>query len=219
MHSLTPLEQALNDLEKRLLHMGTLVENAIRTAVHSLRDQDLEAARQVIEGDNAIDQLELEIEQACLQLLALKQPMAKDLRTIGTMLKVVTDLERIADHATDIARATIRIGSEPLLKPLVDIPRMAEIAQEMLRQGLNAFLARDPDMALEMAKQDDALDGLYKQVFRELLVLMMSNPATIEQATQLLMVAQHLERIGDHCTNLAEWVVYLVEGERHELNE
>lgn len=219
MHSLTPLEQALNDLEKRLLHMGTLVENAIRTAVHSLRDQDLEAARQVIEGDNAIDQLELEIEQACLQLLALKQPMAKDLRTIGTMLKVVTDLERIADHATDIARATIRIGSEPLLKPLVDIPRMAEIAQEMLRQGLNAFLARDPDMALAMAKQDDALDGLYKQVFRELLVLMMSNPATIEQATQLLMVAQHLERIGDHCTNLAEWVVYLVEGERHELNE
>ncbi|HEY8449770.1 MAG TPA: phosphate signaling complex protein PhoU [Bacillota bacterium] len=215
----TSLEQELNELQARLIRMGTLVEEAIRTAVESLKNRDLEAAQRVIDGDAAIDDLELEIEQACLRLLALQQPMAGDLRAIGTMLKLVTDLERMADHATDIARATLRIGQDPLIKPLVDIPRMAELAQEMLRQGLNAYLARDPELALAMAKRDDELDGLYKQVFRELLVLMMSNPATIEQATQLLMVAQHLERVGDHATNLAEWVVYLVQGERRELND
>src|SRR5690606_16369176 len=108
---------------------------------------------------------------------------------------------------------------EKLLKPLVDIPRMAEIAQDMLREGLNAYLTRDAAAALAMARKDDELDGLYKQVFRELLLIMMSNPASIEQATQLLMVAQHLERIGDHCTNLAEWLVYMVQGERHDLND
>lgn len=215
----TPLEQELNELENRLIHMGRLVEDAIRLAVDSLRNQDLETATKVIEGDNAIDQLELEIEQDCLRLLALRQPMAGDLRAIGTMLKVVTDLERMADHATDIARATLRIGEEKLLKPLVDIPRMAEIAQDMLREGLNAYLTRDAAAALAMARKDDELDGLYKQVFRELLLIMMSNPASIEQATQLLMVAQHLERIGDHCTNLAEWLVYMVQGERHDLND
>lgn len=218
MGARTPLEQELERLEARLMHMGELVAQAIKTAVDSLKHQDMEAAKKVIDGDNAIDQLELEIEQACLRLLALRQPMATDLRTIGTMLKVVTDLERMADHASDIARATLRIGEAPLLKPLVDIPRMAEIAQQMLRDGLNAYINRDPDAALAMAKQDDELDGLFKQVFRELLVIMMGNPTSIEQATQLLMVAQHLERIGDHCTNVAEWLVYLVKGERHDLN-
>lgn len=213
------LGEELRALEERLLEMGRQVEEAIGRAVDALRNRDRAAAEGVIAGDAAIDRAELEIETTCLQLIALHQPMASDLRRLGTALKVITDLERMADHAVDIARATLRIGDEPLIKPLVDIPRMAEIARAMVRGALEAYLRHDADLAYRLVERDDELDGLYAQVFRELLVLMMGDPGVIRQAMQLLLVAQHLERVGDHATNVAEWVVYMVTGQRPALND
>ncbi|MBX6377378.1 MAG: phosphate signaling complex protein PhoU [Clostridia bacterium] len=211
-------QQRLSDLEASLLKMGTLVEDAIYRAVKSLEDQDPDLARSVVEGDDLVDQMNLDIEQACLELLALQQPMARDLRAISTALKMITDLERIADNAVDIAEVTLRIGNQPLIKPLIDIPRMAEIAQYMVREALNAYIKRDVALASQMIERDHELDHLYAQVFRELLVFMMEDPRTIHQATQLLLVARHLERIGDHATNLGEWVIFMVTGQRQEMN-
>ncbi len=205
-------------LREDLLKMGALVKDAVRRAVRALKEQNLTVAREIVDGDEVVDALEHEIEQKCLMLLALQQPMAVDLRFIGTALKTVTDLERMADHATDIAKIVLRIGREPLIKPLVDIPRMARIIEEMLDEGLRAFVGRDAEGALEVAKRDDEVDQLYGQVFRELLTYMLEDPRTIRQATHLLFVAQHLERVADHVTNLSEWVVYLVRGERKDLN-
>jgi phosphate transport system protein len=205
-------------LREDLLKMGALVKEAVSRSVEALKSQDLTLAREVVDGDEVIDEFEHEIEQKCLMLLALQQPMAVDLRFIGTALKTVTDLERMADHACDIAKIAMRIGHEPLIKPLVDIPRMTAAIEEMLDEGLAALIGRDPERALEAAKRDDEVDHLYGQVFRELLVFMLEDPRTIRQATHLLFVAQHLERIADHVTNLSEWVVYLVKGELRDLN-
>lgn len=209
----------LEDLAAQILKMGLLVEEAIRDGVESLKNKDQDLARKVIEGDDAIDDLETEIEQTCLRLFALQQPMAVDLRMIGTALKIITDLERMADHAVDIAKVTIRLGNEPLIKPLIDIPRMAEITQRMVRECLDAFIRKDAALAHKMAAWDEEVDHLYAQVFRELLVFMIEDPKTIRQATQLLFVGQHLERIADHATNVGEWVVYMVTGEKRDLNK
>ncbi len=209
---------ALERLQEDLLRMGALVEDTIYRAVKSLKDRDVELAREVVAGDEVIDQLNLDIEQRCLQLLALQQPMARDLRVIGTALKISSELERMADNATDIAKVTIRLDGQPLIKPLVDIPRMAEIARSMLRDSLNAFVKQDVKMAMEMIERDHEVDHLYSQIFRELLVIMMEDPRTITQATYLLFVGKYLERIADHATNLGEWTIYLVTGERKELN-
>lgn len=198
--------------------MGTLVEETIYKAVRSLQDRDLDLAREVVAGDSVIDNMELDIERRCLELFALQQPMARDLRTIGTALKITTDLERMADLATDIAKITIRMQGEPLIKPLVDIPRMAEIARSMLRDSLNAYVNHDDQLAMEMIERDHEVDHLYAQIFRELLVLMMEDPRKITQGTYLLFVAKYLERIGDHATNLGEWIIYMTTGERKELN-
>ena len=209
----------LDALRQDLLRMGTQVEEAIRLAVESLKERDQEKARRVFELEEQVDHMELDIERRCLNLIALQQPMAGDLRQIGMTLKVITDLERMADHAHDIAKVTLRLGQEPLIKPLVDIPRMAEIAEKMVRDGLKAFVEGDVDLARAMVDRDDDLDHLFNQIFRELLMIMREKPGTVEQATQLLMVASHLERVGDHATNLAEWVIYLVTGVRQELND
>lgn len=208
----------LEELQQDLLRMGSLVEKAIAEAVRSLAERDLELAEKVVAGDDLIDDMELDIENRCLRLLALQQPMASDLRVIGTALKIVTDLERMADHASDIAKVTIRLQGQPLIKPLVDIPRMATIAREMTRQSLDAFVQRDVNMALAMIESDHEVDHLYSQVFRELLTYMMEDPRTIQQATYLLFVAMYLERIADHATNLGEWIIYMVTGEKKELN-
>lgn len=209
---------ALDQLQQDLLRMGTLVEETIYKAVKSLQDRDLDLAREVVAGDEVIDNMELDIERRCLELFALQQPMARDLRTIGTALKITTDLERMADLATDIAKITIRLDGQPLIKPLVDIPRMAEIARGMLRDSLNAYVNRDDQLAMEMIERDHEVDHLYAQIFRELLVLMMEDPRKITQGTYLLFVAKYLERIGDHATNLGEWIIYMTTGERKELN-
>lgn len=208
----------LDQLQQDLLRMGTLVEERIYDAVKSLAEGDVEAARKVVEGDDIIDKMEMDIEQRCLQLIALQQPMARDLRAIGTALKITTDLERMADLAVDIAKITIRLDGQPLIKPLVDIPRMAEIARSMLRDSLNAFIRQDAKLAMEMIERDHDLDHLYAQIFRELLVFALEDPKAITQATYLLFAAKHLERIGDHATNLGEWIIYMVTGERKELN-
>ena len=212
-------QSSLDGLQKDLLRMGALVEEMIHLAVKSLRDQDVELARNVINDDQNVDQMELDIEQRCFRLLATQQPMAVDLRIISTALKIITDLERMADHATDIARTTIRLQGQPLIKPLVDIPRMAEIAQSMVRESLSAYINRDVNLAYSMIERDDEIDSLHGQIFRELLLFMMEDPRTINQATQLLMVSHSLERLADHATNIGEWVIYMVTGERKELND
>ncbi len=209
----------LHQLQQDLLRMGTLVEETIYKAVNSLKDRDVALAREVVAGDDVIDRMETDIEQRCLQLLALQQPLARDLRAIGTALKIITDLERMADHAVDIAKVTLRLEGQPLIKPLVDIPRMAEIARSMLRDSLKAYVNRDVDLAMEMIRRDHEVDHLYNQIFRELLTFMIEDPKTITQATYLIFVAQFLERIGDHATNLGEWILYMVTGERKDLND
>lgn len=209
----------LDELKNDLLKMGTLVEKAIHDAVKSLAEKDLDLARQVVDGDDLVDRMELKIEEKCLTLLALQQPMARDLRVIGTAMKIITDLERMADHAVNIARITIRLKGQPFIKPLIDIPRMADLAQRMLRDGLTAYIEVDPALAGKMGEMDHEVDHLYSQIFRELLVYMMEDPRNIQQATHLLFVGQHLERIADHATNLGEWVIYMATGERQDLND
>lgn len=208
----------LDELQRDILRMGTLVEGQIDKAVRSLAQKDSNLAQDVILRDDMVDAMELDIERTCLELLALQQPMAADLRIIGTALKIVTDLERMADHAVDIARVTIRLEGQPLIKPLIDVPRMAEIAQSMIRDGLKAYVDQDMELAIRMVERDHDIDRLYSQVFRELLTYMMEDVAKITQATYLLFVASYLERIADHATNLGEWIIYMVTGERKELN-
>ncbi len=209
----------LKELQHHLMEMGVAVEEAIFYAVKSLADQDTAMAQQVIDRDDHIDAMEHQIEEACLRLLALQQPMASDLRVIGTALKIVTDLERMADHAVDIAEITLKIGKQPLIKPLIDIPVMADIAKTMTRSALNAYIHRDQEAALAMIKMDDKMDALYRAIFDELLMMMSEDASIVTQATYLLHVALHLERIGDHCTNLGEWIIYMLTGVREDLNK
>lgn len=211
--------EELEDLFRDILYMGGLVKKSISNAVKSLKEQDETLAQTVIANDDKIDNLELQIESKCMSLIARQQPLAKDLRKIGTALKICTDLERIADHACDIARITLRIGQDKLIKPLVDIPRMAEITENMVSKALEAFVNEDVDLAYQVCNLDDEVDHLHNQIFRELLVLMMEDIKKITQATQLLFVSSYLERIGDHATNLGEWLIYMVSGVRKELNQ
>lgn len=211
--------EELDGLQRELLQMSGMVELSIFRAVKSLAERDVDLARTVVREEDAIDAMESTIEQHCLRLLALQQPMAGDLRFIGTALKIVTDLERMADHALDIARVAIRISNQPLMKPLIDIPRMANIAREMTRAAIEAYGKQDAAAARAVIERDDEVDLLYDQVLRELLTYMMASPATISQAIQLLLVAGSLERIADHATNLGEWIIYMVTGERPRLND
>jgi phosphate transport system protein len=218
MHTRETFERELTGLQDDLLRMGALVEEAVRRSIEALRTRSVGAAEVVIAADNAIDALHLELEERCLMLMATQQPMAKDLRTIAAVWAMTMDLERIGDHAEDIARATKRMADQPLLKPLIDIPRMADMVQRMLRMGLDAFVQRDPNLAQRMAAADDEVDHLYSQVFRELLTYMIEDPHSIQRATYLLFCGQALERMGDHATNIAERVIYMVTGTLKELN-
>ncbi len=207
-------DQELEGLRTELLRMGDLVGKAIEDAVQSLAKQDEELAKRVITGDDVIDQMEIDIEDKCMVLIARQQPLARDLRIIGTGLKITTDLERMGDHAFDIAKVTLRLAKQPLIKPLVDIPRMARMAQAMLKDSLEAYMKLDIALAERVCLADNEGDDLYQQVFRELLTYMMEDQRTIGQATQLIFVGRYLERIADHATNIAEWVIYLVTGQR-----
>jgi len=207
-------DQELADLRQSLLNMGKAVDQAIDEAVISLAQQDSELARKVMDSDDEIDQMEIDIEDKCMVLIARQQPLARDLRIIGTGLKITTDLERMGDHAYDIAKIALAMNNQSLIKPLVDIPRMAQMSQKMLKDSLEAYTTLDITLAEQVCLNDDEVDNIYYQVFRELLTYMMEDPTTISQATQLIFVARYLERIADHATNIAEWTVYLVTGQR-----
>lgn len=218
MTTRSSFQEQLNSLQRDILRMGVFVGEAIQKSVQSLATKDLQLARAVIDGDDTVDQMLIETEKRCLQLMALQQPMASDLRAIGTALKIVTDLERMADHATDIAKVTLRLEAEPLIKELVDIPRMADRVQEMTREALEAYVNRDVARARQMISMDDEIDRTYKVIFDELMQIMEAQPKYIKQATYLLLVSMYLERVGDHATNLGEWTVYMVTGELEDLN-
>jgi len=211
-------QQSLEELQRDMCKMGSLVEEMITDAIKSLTKQDVELAEAVLKKDKIVNQLDLEIEDRCMKLLATQQPMGKDLRQIGVTFKIIKDLERIADHACDIAKTAKRIGTEPLIKPLIDIPRMAELAKRMVKKSLDSYVAEDVVLAEEIKHDDDQVDNLHNQIFRELLTVMMENPKTINQAAYLLFISSSLERIGDYATNICESVIFLVTGERKDLN-
>ncbi|MBP1933099.1 phosphate signaling complex protein PhoU [Ammoniphilus resinae] len=211
--------EKLDNLHSDLLKMGSLVEQAIHLSVKSLVEHDSVLAEQVIENDDEIDALNLKIEKDCFGLIALQQPMASDLRRIGTVLKIVTDLERMADNAVTISKATLRLKGQAYVKQLIDIPRMATLTEAMVRDALDCYIHSDTEKAYQIAKNDDAVDKLYKEIHNELVEIMQKDSSTVFQATQFLFVAHSLERIGDHATNLAEWVIYFVTGKLEELND
>lgn len=212
------LQNELDKLSEEVLKMGRLLEEQIYNAVKALIDKDVNLAEQVIEKDEIIDQMENDIERKSLSLIALKQPMAGDLRLTGSFLRLIIDIERMADHAEDIARIALDLHEQTYIKPLIDIPRMAKLGQDMVDVAMKAFIERDVDLAMSIVPMEIEMDGLYDQVFRELLLYMMQDHRNIAQATSLLLVAGHLERIADHATNLAEIVVFVVEGRRIDIN-
>ena len=203
-------QEELDRLKARLLEMGGMAEDRVRSAVKALVDRDMSLVDAVIDGDGPINQLHIEIDSRCVKLLALHQPMAADLRAILSAVKINTDLERVGDLAINIAEAGRRYLGHPPVKELIDIPRMAEIAQGMLRDSLDCFVRRDTTLAQQVLDADDALDALKTQVFRELLTYMLQDPHTIEASLDLILVSRHLERIGDHATNIAEDVIFMV---------
>jgi len=203
-------QEELEALKERLLAMGGLAEERVRVAVNGVTDRDGEALHAVMTGDEPINDFHIEVDDRCFKLLALHQPMAADLRTIVAAVKINTDLERVGDLAVNVAEAGKRYLQHPPVKPLIDIPRMGNIAQEMLRDALDAFVRRDVGLAEAVLAKDDDLDGLKTQIFRELLTFMLQDTATIEPALDLILISRHLERIGDHATNVAEDVIFMV---------
>ncbi|WP_134686314.1 phosphate signaling complex protein PhoU [Brevibacillus migulae] len=211
-------EDQLDVLHRKLMTMGTLVEEAIHKAIKSLVERDDKLAEEVISNDKLINSLEQEIESGCFRLIALQQPVGGDLRRLGTMLKLVTDLERMGDHAVAIAKTTRRLMPEPYIKPLIDIPIMADHVKAMVRDCLNAYIARNQEEAEEIAERDDVIDKLFSKIFRDMIEVMSKNKDHISQGTHLLLVAQYLERIADHVTNICEWIIYLNTGKMTDLN-
>jgi phosphate transport system protein len=203
-------QEELEALQGRLLEMGGLAEERVSAAVQSLVSRNITAIERVLYGDEPINALHVEIDSRCFKLLALHQPMATDLRAIVATVKINTDLERVGDLAVNIAEAAKRYATHPPVKKLIDIPQMGDIAQEMLHDALDAFVRRDTALAQRVLNEDDRLDGLKTQIFRELLEYMLKDPATVEPALDLILVSRHLERIGDHATNIAEDVIFMV---------
>ena len=214
-------QEELDVLKARLLEMGGLAEQRVRRAVQGLAEREHELIESVLIGDEPINALQLEIDDRCLKLLALHQPMATDLRAVMAAVKINTDLERVGDLAVNIAEAAKRYAMHPPVKKLIDIPKMADIAQAMLRDALDSYVKRDMALARQVLHQDDSLDALKTQIFRELLSFMLKDPSTIEAALDLILVSRHLERIGDHATNIAEDVIFMVSARdvRHNATE
>ena len=205
-------ERDLSSLQADLAEMATHVEQATRSALNALENQDLELAQRIIDEDDHIDQLQDDLENKCVTMMATQQPTAIDLRALMSAVHIAVELERMGDYAEGIAKICLRIGDQPLLKPLIDIPRMAELALTMLNESLQAYANRDEWQARKICQDDDAVDDLYDQIYRELLTYMLQDPRNIERATYLLWVAHDLERIADRATNIAERVMWLVSG-------
>jgi phosphate transport system protein len=206
-------QERLDLLSERILRLGGLVEQAIGRSVRALVERNSELAREVVHDDREVDRLELELDELCMELLALQQPMARDLRFIATAMKITPDLERIGDHAVNISERAIEINKEPPLAPLIDISAMASRAQEMVRGALDALVRRDADAARAVIVMDDELDVRMEQVFRTLLSYMIEDPGTISRALRLTFVAKYFERIGDQATNVSEQIVYMIEAQ------
>jgi phosphate transport system protein len=209
---MTVFDAELTHLKEMLLRQGGMVEAAVRHAVRALVDRDSEQARKVITEDPLINALENEIDEECIRLIAIRQPKATDLRLITTAMKINTDLERMGDLAVDMAERTLELNEEPQIKPYIDIPRMAEMAQGMMGDALDAFVRGDAALARAVIERDDAVDGLTVQIFNELMVFMVRDTQIIPRAARITYVAKYLERLADHATNIAEMVIYLVEG-------
>jgi len=217
MEMRTTFHKRLREIQDDILVMGSMVSKAIIRSVEALKSRDIKAANQIIADDQGINRKRFEIEESCIELIATQQPMATDLRTITAILNITTEIERIGDYAVGIARIVILIGNEPLLKPLVDIPLMAKKTVDMLDRCLQAFTNRDAEAAKKIAREDDEIDNLYDQIFRELLSIMAEDPKTITRATRLMWTAHNLERAADRVTNICERVVYIVTGKMEEI--
>jgi phosphate transport system protein len=211
-HTDRAYEAELKELREKLLSMGGKVEIAISRCVRAVTERDSDLAQKVKEGEREINRLEVEIDEACRRLLALRQPAASDLRFITTALKIVTDLERMGDLAVNIAQRAFDLNQAPPLRPFADLTKLADLAQEQLKKALDAFVESDVQKAEEVMKDDELLDAIYKKLFNELLTFMMEDPRNIRRTTSLMFVAKHLERLGDHATNVAEMVIYMVRG-------
>jgi len=217
METRTNFHKRLREIQDDVLAMGSMVSKATLRSIEALKNRDLDLAQQIIADDKKINQKRFEIEEKCIELIATQQPMASDLRIILAVLNIISEVERIGDYAEGIAKIAIMIGDEPPLKPLIDIPRMAEKTVDMLRRSLDAFVNRDAEAAKIISTEDDAVDQLYDQVFRELLTFMAEDPKTITRATRLIWVAHNLERAADRVTNICERVVFVVTGKMEEI--
>ncbi len=212
-------DEELQDLHNVLLRMGSVVEDQIYQCIDSLVNQDVAKADKVIADDDIVDKLQREIEDKCIKLIAMQQPLATDLRRIFTAIKIATDLERMADHAVDISKITRRLKDEKYIKELVSIPKMADIVKEMIKQSLDAYVKLDVNLAYKACKMDDEIDAIYKGIFGELLSLMEKDSYSVTQAAQFLFVCKFLERTADHATNICECTIYLITGEQVDLND
>lgn len=211
--------ESLNTINQEVLKMGTLVEEAIRKSMQALKERDTKLANVVIEEDRVLNEMELSIQDKCIVLIATEQPVAGDLRGLITIIKIVTQLERMGDHALHVAKGALRLGDEPHMKKLIDLPRMADCAVRMIHEVLTAFMNNDQEKALEVAAMDDEIDELHNQVMRECLTYMMQDQKYIQQALTFLFVSRFLERLGDHTTNISEWICYNITGQHRELNQ
>lgn len=214
-------DEELQQLKEKILKMGSLVEDAIKNSIHALVDRDNTIAKNVIDNDRIINTLDVEIDEESIRLIALMQPKAGDLRFITTAMKITTDLERMGDLAVNIAERALELSEEPILKPYIDIPKMRALAQGMTRDALDAFVRKDKNLAMDVIMRDDEVDDLKHQVLQELAFFMVQDPSTVSRAMKISFVAQYLERIADHATNIAEMVIYLVEGKiiRHTISQ
>lgn len=211
-------DQGLEKLHQLIIEMGSFVETALADSMESLKTIDVGRAKEIIASDPSLNQMEDQIMEIGSKLIATQQPVAKDLRRILAAFRIASDLERMGDLAVDVAKVVLRLEGQELIKPLIDLPRMAEIVQQMTYESIQSFIQENVDLAYKMSKDDDQVDALYGQITRELYTIMMENPRTITQASLLSFVGRYLERFGDHATNIGESVVYLVTGSRPDLN-
>jgi phosphate transport system protein len=212
----TVFTQSMQEMQEEMLSLGSMVEKAVARSIEALRTQNIQLAQQVIDNDDQINALRWKIEENATMLIATQAPLARDLRYIFAIMHIATELERMADYAQGNAKLTLRIVDEPLLKPLIDIPRMADLGRELLMEALDAFIEQDAERARQVARRDDEVDQLYEQVYRELLTFMISDPRTVPRATHLLWVAHNLERIADRVTNICERTLFVATGEIKE---
>lgn len=209
-------EKELNKLHKDLIKMGAIIEQSINDTIKALKTKDIELANEVIKKDDIIDEMERRIERECILLIARQQPIASDLRDITSVLKIITDLERIADHCEDISEYTIKLSQEKYIKALIHIPEMAEKVNKMVKDTIDSYIRKDLELAYEICKRDDEVDKYFDTIIDELIEYMKNDTSVIKQCTDFMFIVKYLERMGDHATNIAEWIIYTITGEHYK---